>query len=106
MRSKINFLVGPQELLLATVKRQQLAWFGDVTRYNILSKTISRGNYKGGRRRGWQRQYWMNNIKEWNLCPYQNCLQWPPAEKTGQGSLPNRPPCPADDTIGQGIELN
>ena len=28
VRSKINFLVCPQEPLLATVKRQKLAWFG------------------------------------------------------------------------------
>ena len=28
VRSKINFLVGPQEPLLATVKRRKLSWFG------------------------------------------------------------------------------
>ena len=28
VRSKINFLVGPQESLLATVERRKLAWFG------------------------------------------------------------------------------
>ena len=27
-QSKINFLVGPQEPLVAAVKRQKLAWFG------------------------------------------------------------------------------
>ena len=36
----INFLVGPQEPLLATVKRLQLAWFGYVTRHDHFSKTI------------------------------------------------------------------
>ena len=40
VQSKINFLVGPQEHLLATVKRWKLAWFGHVTRYDSLSKTI------------------------------------------------------------------
>ena len=40
VRSKINFLVGPQEPLLATVKRRNLAWFGQVTRPNRLYKTI------------------------------------------------------------------
>ena len=44
VRSKINFFVGPQELLLATVKRRKLACFGHVTRYDSLSKTILQGN--------------------------------------------------------------
>ena len=38
MRNKINFLVGPQERLLATVKRRRLAWFGHVTRYGTSPK--------------------------------------------------------------------
>ena len=38
MRSKINFLVGPQERPLATVKRRKLAWFGRVGRNDGLSK--------------------------------------------------------------------
>ena len=33
-------LVGPQEPLLATVKRWKLAWFGHITRHDSLSKTI------------------------------------------------------------------
>ena len=40
VRSKINFFVGPQELLLATVKRRKFACFGHVTRHHSLSKTI------------------------------------------------------------------
>ena len=39
-------------------------------------------------------------------CPSQNRSQWPPAEKTGRGSLLNRPSCPPGDQIGQEIELN
>ena len=31
VRNKINILVGPQEPLLAAVKRRKLAWFGHVT---------------------------------------------------------------------------
>ena len=57
VRSKINFLVGPKEPLLATVKRLKLAWFGHVTRHDGLSKTILRGTLEGGRRRGRQRKY-------------------------------------------------
>ena len=29
-----------------------------------------------------------------------------PAEKTGRGSLLNRPSCPLDDPVSQGAELN
>ena len=41
LRSKIIFLVGPLEPLLAIVTRQKLAWFGHVTRHDSLSKTVS-----------------------------------------------------------------
>ena len=39
-----------------------------------------------------------------HFCPCQNCPKWP-VEKTGRGSLLNRPSCPPDDPIGQGAEL-
>ena len=42
-----NFLVGRQELLLATFKRRKLAWFVRVTRHDSLSKTILHGNLGG-----------------------------------------------------------
>ena len=38
VRRNINFLVGPREPLLATVKKRKLAWFGNVTRHDSLSK--------------------------------------------------------------------
>ena len=49
---------------------------------------------------------------EWTMsksghpCPCRNYSQWPPAEKTGRGSLLNSPSCPPEDPIGQGTELN
>ena len=45
---KIIFLVGPQEPLLATVKRQKLAWFGHVTGHDGLSKTMLQLTFEGG----------------------------------------------------------
>ena len=48
VRSKINFFVGPQEPLLTTVKRRELAWFGHVTRHDRLLKTILQGTLEGG----------------------------------------------------------
>ena len=46
-QSEINFLVGPQEPPLATVKRQKLAWFGHVTIHDSLSKTVLQGTLGG-----------------------------------------------------------
>ena len=74
VRSQINFLVGPQELFLATVKRRKLAWFGHVTRHDSLSKTILQDTLEGGRRRGRQRKCWMGNIKEWTSLPMPELL--------------------------------
>ena len=76
VRGKINFLMGPQEPLLATVERGKLAaWFGHVTSQDSLSKTILQGTLERGRRRGP------------HPGPCQNCSQGPPAEKTARGSL-------------------
>ena len=41
-----------------------------------------------------------------SFCPCQNCSQGPPAEKTGRGSLLNRPSCPPGDAVDHGTELN
>ena len=46
--SKINFIVGSQEPLLATVKKRKLARFGHVTCHDSLSKTILQGTFEGG----------------------------------------------------------
>ena len=48
VQSKVNSLVGPQEPLLATVKRRKLAWIGHVTSHNSLSKTILLGTLEVG----------------------------------------------------------
>ena len=47
VQSKINFLVGPQEPLLTTVKRRKLAWFEYVTCHDSLSKPILQGTLEG-----------------------------------------------------------
>ena len=64
VRSKSNFIVGPQEPLPATVRRRKLALFEHVTRHDSLSKIILQGTLEGGRRRGRQRKCWMDNIKK------------------------------------------
>ena len=74
VRSKINFLVGAQNTLLVTVERRKLAWPGHVTSHDSLSKTILQGTLEGGRRRGRQRNCWMDNIKDWTFLPMTDLL--------------------------------
>ena len=48
VRSTTTFLVGSQKPFLATVKRRKLRWFGHVTRYDSLSKTMVRAPWRVG----------------------------------------------------------
>ena len=106
MRSKINLLVGPQEPLLATIKKWKLAWFRQVTCNDSLSKTIFAGTLQGRRCYGWYRKCWMTTSKSGHPCSCKNCSQWPPAEKTGREPLLNHLSCHPNKPIGQGTELN
>ena len=74
IRSKISFLVGPQEPLLAAFKRQKLVRFGPVMRHNSLSKTFLQDTSEGGWRHGWQRKCWMDNVKECTYLPMPELL--------------------------------
>lgn len=51
---KVESFEGHQEPLLASVKRRKMAWFGHVTGYDSLYKTIMQGTIEGGHRRGCQ----------------------------------------------------
>ena len=106
VQSKINFLVGPQEPLLATVKRWKLAWFRHTTRHDGLSKTILRAPWRVGYAIVGRANVGWKMSKGGQPCLCQNFSQGPPAEKTGRGSLLNRPPCSHDDPISQGRRLN
>ena len=100
VRSKINFLVGPQERLLAMVKRRKLAWFGHVTRHDSLSKTILHGTF-GGWATPWAAEEMLDGQNQ--------RLDIPALARTAhKGLLQKRlpPSCPPDDSIGQGTELN
>ena len=65
VRAMVYIKVGPQEPLLATIKRRKLSWFGHITRHDSLCKTIMQGTVEGGRRRGRQRKSWSDNVKDW-----------------------------------------
>ncbi|GFS10039.1 hypothetical protein ElyMa_006636700, partial [Elysia marginata] len=95
--------VGPQEPLLATVKRRKLAWFGHVTRHDSLSKTNLQGTVEGKRRRGRQRKAWCDNIKEWTgLAMFE--LFRSASEMHGDRKLILLPSDPPDDITGRGTD--
>ena len=64
VRAKIQLAIGPHEDL-TIVKRRKLQWYGHVSRSSGLTKTISQGTVKRGRRQGRQKKRWEDNIREW-----------------------------------------
>ena len=65
VRRKIQAATGEYDELLTLVKKRKLRWFGHVSRYSGLAKTILQGTVKGKRKRGRQKKRWEDNIKEW-----------------------------------------
>ena len=61
---QVIILAGHQELLLPTVKRRELSWFGHVCRHDSLSKIILQGTVDERRRKGRPRKSWKDYIKE------------------------------------------
>ena len=107
VRSKSNFIVGPQETLLTTAKGRKFAWFGHDTRHDSLSKIILQGTLEGGRRRGRQRHCWMDNIKEWTSLPMPELLTGACCRKDWKRtSAESSFVFPPDDPIRQGTEMN
>ena len=103
VQGKINFLVGLQEPLLATVEKRELAWFGHVTRHVSLSisKTVLQDTLEGGRHRGRWRKCWVDNVKRVDVSSHTRTAH--------EGFLCkkklNRPSRPHGNRIGQGTEL-
>ena len=65
VKARIRNAIGPYEVLLTSVKRRKLKWYGHVTRSSGLAKTILQETVQGGRRRGRQRKRLEDNIDEW-----------------------------------------
>ena len=63
---KIQLAIGPHEDL-TILKRRKVQCYGHVSHSSGLTKTISQGAVKGGRRQGRQKKRWkdINLIKEW-----------------------------------------
>ena len=107
MRSNISVLVGPKEPLLEPVKRWKIAWFGHVTRRDSLTKTILQGSLEGGRT-PWSAEEMLDGQHQRVDIPARakTADKGPPAEKTGRGSLLNRPSYPPGRPSGSKTELN
>ena len=105
VRSKVNFLVGPQEPLVVVVKRRTLAWLGMSHATTASPKPSFRAPWRvDDAMVGRGNAGWISSKSD--PCPCQNCWQGPLAEKTGTGSLLNGPSCSPDDSVGQGTALN
>ena len=65
VRRKIQVAIGEYDELLTLVKKRKLRWFGYVSRFSGLAKTILQGTVKGKRKRSRQKKMWEDNIKEW-----------------------------------------
>ena len=62
---KIQAAFGEYDELLTLVKKRKLRWFGHVSRFSILAKTIQQGTVKGKRKRNRETKRWEDNIKTW-----------------------------------------
>ena len=98
VRSQVTSLDGPQEPLLAVIKRRKMQWFSHVTRHDTLPKTILQGTLEGGNKRGRQQKAWFDNIKEWTrmdspilLKTAENRVRWRQLARTSSLSSPLRP---------------
>ena len=105
VRSKINSLPGLQEPLLATARRQTCVVRACHTPRQPLQ--IHSTGHLGGWATPLSAEETLDGQYQRvdNPCPCQNCLQGPPAGKTGRGSLPTRPSttacnCPKKLVVG------
>ena len=62
---QIQNAIGVHDDLLTIVKKLKLRWYGHISRFLGMAKTILQGTVKGARRRGRQKKRWKDNIKEW-----------------------------------------
>ena len=58
----VDILAGRQELLLSTISRRKLSWFGHVCHLDTLPKIILQGTVDGSRHSGRPRKSWKDNM--------------------------------------------
>ena len=98
VRNRIQNAVGVHDDLLLMVKKRKLRGYGHVSRSSGMAKTILQGTVKGARRRGRQKKRWEDNIKEWMVMWFGDCLRAAEDRKGWKGIVatlsvvPRRPP--------------
>ena len=102
VQAEITRCAGPQEPLLAIVRRRKLAWFGHVTRHNTLSKTILQGTVEGGRRKGRPRKSWTEDIKVWTQAEMPALLEKASDRHRWRRLSSTASSCPPHDPVGHG----
>ena len=75
VRNSITMLLGTYEPLLKTIKRRKLKWFGHVSRYDNLCKTIMQGSVEGTRKQGRPKSQWIDNIAKWTKRDVNDLIQ-------------------------------
>ena len=62
---QVNILAGRRALLLPTINRRKLSWFGHACSHDTLPKIIQLGKTDRSHRRGRPRKTWTESIEEW-----------------------------------------
>ena len=65
VRNRIQNATGVHDDLLTMVKKRKFRWYGHMSRFSGMAKTILQGTVKGARRRGRQKKRWEDNIQVW-----------------------------------------
>ena len=98
VRSRIQNAVGVHDDLLPMVKKRKLIWYGHISRFSGMVKTILQGTVKGARWRVRQTKRWEDNTKEWTRMEFGNSLRaaevregWKSIVATSS-LVPRRPP--------------
>ena len=98
VRNRIQNAIGVHDDLLTMVKKRKLRWYGHISRFYGMAKTILQGTVKGARRRGRQKKRWEDNIKEWTGIGFGDSLRAAEDREGWKGIVaassvvPRRPP--------------
>ena len=108
VRSKINFLVGPQGHFWQLSRDGNLHGSGmsHVITASRKKKKQMHGTFEGGQCHGRQRKCWMDNIKERTSLPMPELLIMASCRKHWKKISALLSLTSPDDAIGQGTELN
>ena len=90
----LHFLVGPQEPLLATVKRRKLRGSGMSHATTAPPKPSFRASWRVGDAAVDRGNAGWTTSRSGHPCPCHDCSKWLLAEKTERGYLLSRPSCP------------